>query len=315
MDEARRHEAERLGVVRHHRALCACRHHLLGARAVPGEDLPVGGHREAPRRALGEQRALGRLALLNDHAQLAVRSAQPGDVRGGAGPEATAQLLLGLRSGRSHIGVAKRVLQAPQRVAQLVLAEDLAHTRAVGLAHGLRGDVEFDRHVALHGRQALGHARVLGVLDQVLFALGPFDLVDVREHVLQPPEALDQLAGGLVADAGNAGDVVRGVSLQAVEVGDHLGGNPVAIDDRLTVVDLRLGDPPRGRHHLDQPLLVDQLEDVTVARHDHHRHRRARPSARARSETRSRRRPHSPPRARCCSRTPPPAVPSPATAA
>jgi len=54
----------------------------------------------------------------------------------------------------------------------------------------------------------LGDARVLGVLDEVLFALGAFDLLDVREHFLQRSVALDQLARGLVADPRDAGDVV-----------------------------------------------------------------------------------------------------------
>ncbi len=109
---------------------------------------------------------------------------------------------------------------------------------------------------------------------QVLFALGAADLVDVREHLLERAEALDQLAGGLLADPGDAGDVVRGVALQAVEVGDQLRRDAVAVDHGLAVVDLGLGDPARGRHHLHEALLVDQLEDVAVAGDDHHRHRR-----------------------------------------
>ena len=112
------------------------------------------------------------------------------------------------RRRRGELRVAERLLQASQRVAQLVLAEDLAQTRAVGLARGLGGDVEVDRHVALDGRQALGHARVLGVLEQVLFALRPADVLDVRQHSLERAEALHQLAGGLVADPRDAGDVV-----------------------------------------------------------------------------------------------------------
>ena len=66
-----------------------------------------------------------------------------------------AQLDLGGRRRRGHLGVAERLLQAPQRVAQLVLAEHLAHARAVGLARRLGGDVEVDGDVALDGRQLL----------------------------------------------------------------------------------------------------------------------------------------------------------------
>ena len=69
-------------------------------------------------------------------------------------------------------------------------------------------EVELDRHVADHRREPLGDARVLGELGQVLLALGAGDLVDVGEHLLERAEALEQLGGRLVADPGDAGDVV-----------------------------------------------------------------------------------------------------------
>ena len=115
------------------------------------------------------------------------------------------------------------------------------------------------------------------MVEQRLFALGAADLVDVREHVLERPEALDQLARRLVADPRDARDVVRGVALQSVEVGDQLGRDAVAVGDRLAVVDLGLGDAARRGHHLDHAIGVDQLEDIAVAGHDHHGHRRSRP--------------------------------------
>ena len=137
-------------------------------------------------------------------------------------------------------------------------------------------------------------------VEQVLFALGAFDLARCcASTLLERAVALDQLARGLVADAGNAGDVVGGVALQAVEVGDQLRRDAVAVDHRLAVVDLRLGDPARGRHHLDEAVGVDQLEGVAVAGDDHHRHRAARRAARARRARRSRRRPRSPRSSRC----------------
>ena len=128
-------------------------------------------------------------------------------------------------------------------------------------------------------------------------------------------EALDQLGGGLVADPGNPGDVVGGVALEAVEVRDQRGRDPVAVEHRLVVVELGLGDPPRGGHHLDEPALVDQLEDVAVAGDDHHSHRGI-GGDRARGE----RGDHvvglvALDASRCGSRTPPRAVPSRATAA
>ena len=111
---------------------------------------------------------------------------------------------------------------------------------------------------------------MLGVFDERLFALGAADLLHVGEHLLERAVALDQLAGGLVADPRHAGDVVRRVPLQPVEVRDQLRRDAVAVDDRLTVVDLGVGDAARGGHDLDHALGVDQLEDVAVAGHDHH---------------------------------------------
>ncbi len=70
---------------------------------------------------------------------------------------------------------------------------------------------------------------------------------------------------------GIAGDVVGGVALQAVEVGDRLGRQAVAVDHRLAVIELGLGDAAGGGHHLHEPLLVDQLEDVAVAGDDRDR--------------------------------------------
>ena len=66
-----------------------------------------------------------------------------------------------------------------------------------------------------------------------------------REHRLEVAEALQQVGRGLVADARDAGDVVRRVALEAVEVGDQLGRDAVAVDHRLVVVELRVGDAAR----------------------------------------------------------------------
>ena len=53
---------------------------------------------------------------------------------------------------------------------------------------------------------------------QVLLALGARDLVDRVQHLLERAELLQELRGGLVADARDARDVVRGVALEADQV-------------------------------------------------------------------------------------------------
>ena len=88
------------------------------------------------------------------------------------------------------------------------------------------------------------------------------------EHALEVAELLQQVGGGLVADAGDAGDVVGGVALEADEVRDQLGRDAVALDHALAVVDLRVGHAAGGRH--DPHALVDQLVGVAVAGDDHH---------------------------------------------
>jgi hypothetical protein len=120
----------------------------------------------------------------------------------------------------------------------------------------------------LHRGEPLGDDRVLAVRDQVLAALRAADFVSALEQRLERAEGLQQLGGGLLADARNAGDVVGGVALQAVEVRDLLRRDAVALDHRGAVVELGLGDPTGGRHHGHQPPLVDQLERVAVAGHD-----------------------------------------------
>ena len=176
-------------------------------------------------------------------------------------------LLLGPRD-RLDVGGLERLLEAPQRVAQLPLAEDLAQAGAVGAAGDLRLQVEVDGDVVDGRGELLGEPRGVGELGQVLLALGARDLVDAREHGLEVAEALQQVRRGLVPDARDAGDVVARVALEADEVGDQLGRDAVAVDHALAVVDLRVRDAPRGGH--DPHPLVDELVGVAVAGDDHH---------------------------------------------
>ena len=163
----------------------------------------------------------------------------------------------------------ERLLEAAQRVAQLPLAERLRRSGAVGAAGDLRLEVEVDGDVEHDRGELLGDARVLGVVGEVLLALGAGDLVDAVEHGLEVAEALQQVGRGLVADAGDAGDVVARVALEADEVGDQLGRDAVAVDHALAVIDLRVRDAPRGGH--DPHAVADELVGVAVAGDDHDR--------------------------------------------
>jgi hypothetical protein len=59
----------------------------------------------------------------------------------------------------------------------------------------------------------------------------------VLEHLLERPVLLEELRRRLVADAGDAWDVVGGVPLQPDEIGNQLRRHPVALDDALAVVE------------------------------------------------------------------------------
>ena len=110
----------------------------------------------------------------------------------------------------------------------------------------------------------------------------------------------DQLAGGLVADAGDARDVVGAVALEADEVRNLLGPDAVARLDALRRVDVHVAHAARRHHQRD--VVGDELERVAVGRDDG----RLDPGlVRAASRaSRSRRRPPSPRTRGCGSRTP-----------
>ena len=310
-DEVGRDVAERLGVVGDDRAFLGGGDELGGVVDRADQRVAAAGvGAEAPLGLARDQLALGDLGgerdererVAAEHVEVLRAALADGDGLGGR--------LLGPRD-RLGLELVQRLLEPAQRVAQLPLPERLAQADAVGPAGDLRLEVEVDGDVEDDRRELLGDAGVLGVVGEVLLALGAGDLVDAGEDRLEVAEALQQIRGGLVADAGDAGDVVARVALEADEVGDQLGRDAVALDDALAVVDLRVRDAPRGGH--DPHAVADQLVRVAVAGDDHHRDAALLGLADERS--RSRRRPRSP-RRRCCgSRTPRRAAGAPATAA
>ena len=225
---------------------------------------------EAPLLLGTEQRIFGTGRRLDRDRHLAF--GQPGDVGGLTLGQLRGERLLGFRRRGGLVGGAERLLETPQRVAQLEFAEHLAQLGPIGRRRDVAGDVQVDLDRALGGRQRLGHARIIRMVGQVFLALGAADLVDRVQHRLQGAEALQQVGGGLVTDSRYPRDVVAGVALEADEVRDELGRDAVAVDHPLAVIHARIGDAPRRGHDLDP--LVDQLIGVAVAGHDHHLNRR-----------------------------------------
>ena len=87
--------------------------------------------------------------------------------------------------------------------------------------------------------------------------------------VSRSPKRWRSSAAVLSPMPGTPGMLSRGVALEADEVGDQLGRDAVALDHALAVVDLRVGNAPRGGH--DPHAVVDHLVGVAVAADDHHR--------------------------------------------
>ena len=279
--EVRRHDAERLGVVGDDGALAGGGDELRRVVHRAGQHLAAGRDGEAPRALEREQLALGDLGRARGEHELGVGAAERARRRASVpGAHARADLGRGDRRGRGLVG-AEELLQAAQRVAQLELAEDLAQLGAVGHLRGGLRDVEVGTSRSRRIVASTFDIRAFSAwLSEVLLALGAGDLVDRAQHALEVAELLQQLRRRLVADPGHAGDVVARVALQAVEVGDQLGRDAVAVDDRGVVVELRVGDPARGRHDADEALGVDELEGVAVAGDDHRRDAPARARAR-----------------------------------
>ncbi len=150
--------------------------------------------------------------------------------------------------------------------AELVLAEQADHALPVVVAQPSGFAVELDRDVADDRHQLAGFEDAVLGLDEGRPELLARDLVDPLEQPLEAAERLDQLGGGLVADPGNARDVVGRIALQGLEV-DHLGRDQaVPFEDAGRVVDDRVLDTRTGRH---QPGPVGhQLEHVQVPGHD-----------------------------------------------
>ena len=89
------------------------------------------------------------------------------------------------------------------------------------------------------------------------------------EDLLERAVGLDELGGRLLADAGDAVDVVGGVTPQRRIVQVALGAEAVPLAHGRLVVGDGVRDAPAVHHHPD--LRPDHLEEVTVGGDDHRR--------------------------------------------
>ena len=128
-----------------------------------------------------------------------------------------------------------------------------------------------DRLGQLDVTHHLGEAAVeldgLQVVAEVLPGLA-LDLVDALDQLRERTELVDPLRGRLLADAGDARQVVGRVAAQGGEVGVLRGRQPVLLDDLLRGEPGQLGDALGRIQH--RRVLGDQLEGVAVAGDDQH---------------------------------------------
>ena len=224
-------ELGRVGDLAGERVVAAARRRRSASRLRAGAARPraISGARGGERELVARQLSRASPGAALAHRDRAARSAASG--RGIASASARAE----------------RLLEPAQRVAQLELAEHLAQLRAVGLARRTRprGRCRPGRR-APSSRAAWRCARRRRARSGSRLRLAPEISSTLREHRPRAsPKRCSSSRGGLVADAGDAGDVVGRVALEPDEVGDQLGRDAVAVDHALAVVDLRVGDAAR----------------------------------------------------------------------
>ena len=105
-------------------------------------------------------------------------------------------------------------------------------------------------------------AHLLGVFCDRLAQLRR-QLAGVSDHLFDVAVFIDQLRGGLVADAGHARQVIRGLALERDEIDPLLRRHAVALDHRRRIVTDHVGDA--AARHDDGDAVAHQLKDIAIA--------------------------------------------------
>ena len=141
-----------------------------------------------------------------------------------------------------------------------------------GLVHFGRGQVfhiQLERRAAVDGREPVAVLRRLRAGFQ-LGAHALFDprVVQMRVHAVQRAEIVQQLQRGLFAHARHAGDVVRRVAHQRLEVDQIDRVKAVFFAELFGIIGLVGGLPHAGRDQAHGRPAADQLQAVPVAGDD-----------------------------------------------
>ena len=164
------------------------------------------------------------------------------------------------------------LVQLVDQTAEFVAAEESLDLFAVVVVGHAHRQVERDGHVAADGRQVAAEVSRLAPVDQL--ALGrALNVVDVFVDAIERAVGLQKLGRALVADAGHAGNIVRRVALQRLEVDQLTRLQPVFLPEHVFVVDDVADDKLAvglftAHAKLDLRLGRQQLQDVAVAADD-----------------------------------------------
>ncbi len=128
------------------------------------------------------------------------------------------RFLVGLGGARRRGALARHIAKLGQQRAEALILEEGAQRRGRYALQCELFERLGQRRIAFERDEPARQARHLGMLDQRLAQLGLGDGLGRGEHALQIAKLLDELRGGLGADAGNAGDVVDAVAHQRQHV-------------------------------------------------------------------------------------------------
>ena len=146
--------------------------------------------------------------------------------------------------------------------AELHLLEEVDEGFRVRIADGKVLDGDLYGHVLIELDEFLRDEDLIGVLDQGLAALGLFDLFGAFEKLLDGAVFVQQLGGGLHANAGGAGDVIGAVACERLDIDDLFRADAELLEDLIAPERLVLHCVEHG------DLVRHQLHEVLIGRDD-----------------------------------------------
>ena len=156
----------------------------------------------------------------------------------------------------SRRGMDLKLRQALVQRTEFEGGEELADLLLIPSFEANRCRVDIQRHIVEQAPELFIDPHLMRAL---LDGVAEFwrELVRMGDDLLNVAVSTDQLGSGLVADARNAGQIVRSFALERDEVDPLFRRDAIALQHRAAIVTDDIGDPPAG--HDDQHAVADQL--------------------------------------------------------